>query len=207
MQRIVSVLSAIFAISAGVIVLLGFFIPASPLPQLRSQLIEWAIVIGGMTVLVGIFNLVAVQMERIRTRQKGSGYGAILVVALILTFGLGLLSGPEDAMMRFSVDAIIVPVEATLMALLAVTLIYASVRLLRRRTDLMSVIFLVFALVSLLLIMPTPIGPVPGDQYFLMIIGMFSRGGARGLLLGIALGTVLTGLRVLLGADRPYGGN
>jgi hypothetical protein len=26
-------------------------------------------------------------------------------------------------------------------------------------------------------------------------------------LLGIALGTVLTGLRVLLGVDRPYGDN
>jgi len=26
-------------------------------------------------------------------------------------------------------------------------------------------------------------------------------------LIGIALGTLLTGLRVLFGADRPYGGN
>jgi hypothetical protein len=28
--------------------------------------------------------------------------------------------------------------------------------------------------------------------------------GARGILLGVALGTVATGLRVLLGIDRPY---
>ena len=207
MQRIVSVLSAIFAISAGIIVLLGYFVPVAPFSQLRSQLIEWAIVIGGMAVLVGVFNLVAVQMERIRTKQKGSGYGAILVVALIVTFGLGLISGPDASLMRFSVEAIIVPVEATLMAILAVTLIYASIRLLRHRADVMSVVFLVMALVTLLLMMPTPIGPIPGDQFFLLITGMFSRGGARGLLLGIALGTLLTGLRVLFGVDRPYGGN
>jgi hypothetical protein len=37
-------------------------------------------------------------------------------------------------------------------------------------------------------------------------IGMFSQGGARGLLLGIALGALLTGLRVIFGVDRPYGG-
>lgn len=210
MQRIVSVLSAIFAISAGIIVLLGYFLPIAPFPQLRIQLIEWAVVIGGMAVLVGIFNLVAVQMERIRTKQKGSAYGAVLVVALIFTFGLGLISGPDASLMRFSVDAIIVPVEATLMAILAVTLIYASIRLLRRRADVMSVVFLVMALVTLLLIMPTPIGPIPGEQtnqFFLSVVGMFSRGGARGLLLGIALGTMLTGLRVLFGVDRPYGGN
>jgi len=207
MQRIVSVLSAIFAISAGIIVLLGYFVPVAPLPQLRNLLIDWAIVIAGMAVLVGIFNLVAVQMERIRTKQKGSSYGALLVLSLIVTFGLGLLNGPEDSIMRLSVDAVIVPVEPTLMGALAVTWIYASVRLLRRRVDVMSVIFLVVALVSLFVIMPTPIGPIPYDQVIIQFIGMFSRGGARGLLIGIALGTLLTGLRVLFGADRPYGDN
>jgi hypothetical protein len=207
MQRIVSVLSAIIAISAGILVLLGYIMPGTVFDLLRGQLIEWAIVIGGMAVLVGIFNLVAVQMERIRTRQKGSSYGALLVVALIFTFGYGLISGPADPLMRFSVDAIIVPVEATLMAILAVTLIYASIRLLRRRADVMSILFLVVSLVTLLLMMPTPAGPVPGDQFFLWVVGIFSRGGARGLLLGIALGTMLTGMRILFGADRPYGGN
>jgi hypothetical protein len=131
----------------------------------------------------------------------------LLVLALIATFGLGLVYGPEFPLMKFAVDAVIVPVEATLMAVLAVTLIYASVRLLRRRVDVMSVLFLLVALMTLLLLMPTPIGPFPGDQFFLQVIGMFSRGGARGLLIGIALGTLLTGLRVLFGADRPYGGN
>jgi len=207
MQRTVSVLSAIFAISAGILVLLGYFIPIPPFPQLRSLLIEWAVVIGGMAVLVGIFNLIAVQMERIRGRQKGNGYGVVLVLSLIVTFGLGLLFGPESSLMRISVDAIIVPVEATLMAILAVTLIYASIRLLRRRVDVMSVIFLVVALLFLFLIVPTPIIPSPFDQVILQFVGMFSRGGARGLLIGIALGALLTGLRVLFGADRPYGGN
>lgn len=207
MQRIVSVLSAMFAISAGIFVLLGYFVPVEPLPQLRGLLIDWAVIIGSMAVLVGIFNLVAVQMERIRTRQKGSGYGALLVLALIITFGLGLLFGPDASFMRFAVDAVIVPVEATLMALLAVTLIYASIRLLRRRVDVMSILFLIVALVFLLAIMPTPIGPIPGDQFIIQVLGMFSRGGARGLLIGIALGALLTGLRVLFGADRPYGGN
>jgi len=30
--------------------------------------------------------------------------------------------------------------------------------------------------------------------------------GVRGILLGVALGTVATGFRLLIGADRPYGG-
>jgi len=160
-----------------------------------------------MAVLIGIFNLAVVHMEKIRTRQKGAMYGGLLVLSLVLTFGIGLVFGPENTFMRVAVDAIIVPVEASLMAILAVTLIYASIRLLRRRVDVMSVVFLLVAVIFLLAIMPTPFGPLPGDQIILQITGMFSRGGARGLLIGVALGTLLTGLRVVFGVDRPYGGN
>ena len=206
MQRIVSVLSAIVAISAGIIVLLGYFVPVQPLPQLRSLLIDWAILLAGMAVLVGVFNLVAVQMERVRTRQKGSAYGALLVLALTLTFGFGLIFGPGNPLMKFAVDAVIVPVEATLMSILAVTLIYASIRLLRRRVDVMSVLFLSVALVFLSATLLASLNPALGDR-LVGFINIFSHGGARGLLIGIALGALLTGLRVLFGADRPYGGN
>jgi hypothetical protein len=200
------VVTVALAVAAGLIVLLGYFYP-SQLQPLRVVLIDWAIIIAGMAVLVGIFNLAAVQMEKIRAGQKGSAYGALLVISLIVTFGLGLILGPENPYMRLTMDAIIMPVEASLMAILAVTLIYASIRLLRRRVDVLSVVFLAVAVVFLILMMPTPFGPIPGDRALLDFLGMFSRGGARGLLIGIALGTLLTGLRVLFGVDRPYGGN
>lgn len=200
------VLTAALAIASGLVVLLGYFFPEQ-LDPLRLVLIDWAVIIAGVAVLVGIFNLVAVQMEKIRTGQKGSAYGALLVVALVVTFGFGLLLGPDHPYMRLSMDAIIMPVEASLMAILAVTLVYASIRLLRRRVDALSIVFLVVAVVFLVLVMPTPFGPIPGDRALIDMLGMFSRGGARGLLIGIALGTLLTGLRVLMGVDRPYGGN
>ena len=200
------VLTAALAIAAGFIVLLGYFYP-DQLEAFRVILVDWAIIIAGVAVLVGIFNLVAVQMEKIRIRQKGSTYGALLVLSLVITFGFGLILGPNHPYMQMTVNAVIVPVEASLMAILTVTLIYASIRLLRRRVDVMSVVFLIAAILFLVLMMPTPFGPVPGDRALLDMLGMFSRGGARGLLIGIALGTLLTGIRVLLGVDRPYGGN
>ena len=36
------------------------------------------------------------------------------------------------------------------------------------------------------------------------ILGVMSLGGARGILLGVALGTIVVGLRLLIGIDRPY---
>jgi len=201
------VFTAAIAMASGLIVLLGYFYPLDALTQFRIMLTDWSIIIAAMAVLVGIANLVFVQMDKIRKREKNSIYGVLLVLSLIGTFGLGLVFGPENQFMRLAVDAIIVPVEASLMAILAVTLVYASIRLLRRRADVMTVIFLLVVVIFLIAIMPTPFGPVPGDWIILQFAGMFSRGGARGLLIGIALGTLLTGIRVLFGIDRPYGGN
>ncbi|HAV77553.1 MAG TPA: hypothetical protein DCX53_09405 [Anaerolineae bacterium] len=200
------IITAVLAIASGLIVLLGYFFPTQ-LAGVRVLLIDWAIILGGMAVLVGVANLVFVQMEKIRSRHKNGLYGALLIVSLIITFGLGLLFKPDHQYMHAVVNAIIIPVEASLLAILAVTLVYASMRLLRRRADMMSVIFLISAVLLMLALMPTPFGPFPGDQLITFFLGMFSRGGARGLLIGVALGTLLTGLRVLFGVDRPYGGN
>ncbi|MEP7134950.1 MAG: hypothetical protein ABI904_08460 [Chloroflexota bacterium] len=204
------VFTAAIAMASGLIVLLGYFYPLPALTQLRIMLTDWAIIIAAMAVLVGIANLVFVHMDKIRKREKNSMYGALLVLSLIATFGLGLVFGPENQIVQLAVDAVIVPVEASLMAILAVTLVYASIRLFRRRTDVMTVIFLVVAVSFLFAVMPKPIDPVINDQIsqpILWLASIFSRGGARGLLIGIALGTLLTGIRVLFGIDRPYGGN
>jgi hypothetical protein len=204
------ILATVLAIASGLIVLLGYFLgdEIGVLARLQFILTDWAIVIAGMAVLVGIVNLISVQMEKVRAKQAGGMYGALLVVSLVLTFGLGLVFGPDHSLMRLAVDAVIVPVEASLLAILAVTLVYASIRLMRRRTDMMSVIFLVTVVLFLIAVMPTPFGPIPVlDQIILGVTGMISSGGARGLLIGVALGTLLTGLRVLFGIDRPYGGN
>jgi hypothetical protein len=50
-----------------------------------------------------------------------------------------------------------------------------------------------------------------GDIPILYDIRMFisqrlASAGARGILIGVALGTLTTGLRILFGSDRPYGG-
>jgi hypothetical protein len=200
------VLATVLAIASGLIVLLGYFYPVEPLLGLRLQLTNWALIIAGMAVLVGIVNLVSVQMEKIRTRQKGTAYGGVLVLSLIVTFFFGSAFGPDDVFIRAAVDAVIIPVEASLMGILAVTLVYASIRLFRRRIDIMSVVFLAVAVLSLVVVIPSPLGSAPSD-IIRQFVALVSSGGARGLLIGIALGTLLTGLRVIFGADRPYGGS
>jgi hypothetical protein len=204
------VVTAVLAIAAGLIVLLGYFIPVEMLLDFQLVLIQWATILAAVAVLVGAASLLGVHWQKISAQQKNSAYSILLIFSLIGAFLLGLV-GTNNLIPGLSanlvLDAIIVPAEATLMALLAVTLIYASARLLRRRTDLMSFIFLGVALVILLVSAPLPFGKLPGaDLVEQFITGFFSMAGARGILIGVALGALTTGLRILFGVDRPYGG-
>lgn len=201
------VVTAVVAIAAGLLVLIGYFVPVEPLGQFRLLLVQWATILAAVAILVGIFNLFGVHWQKIRTRQKNAVYSILLVFALFATFVLGVV-GTDNPVLSFVLDTIIVPAEAVLMALLAVTLVYASARLLRRRVDVMSFIFLTFAILTLLLVTPLPFGKIPGADFVRgIIVNFFAIAGARGILIGVALGALTTGLRVLFGIDRPYGGN
>jgi len=202
------IIAAGVAIAFGLLVLLGYFIPVDMLLEIRLALVQWAVIIAAFAVLVGVFNLFGVHWHKIRTRQKGIAYSILLIFSMFATAVLGIAGGTNSSVLNFALDAIIIPAEATLMALLAVTLIYASARLLQRRADVMSFIFLGITVVILLMSAPLPFGKIPGAEIVeWFITQFFAVAGARGILIGVALGALTTGLRVLFAIDRPYGGN
>jgi hypothetical protein len=201
------VITASIAIAVGILVLLGYFFPQAAV--LQVILLDWAIILAGVAALVGIFNLITVHTDKIRRREKDGVYSAILIIGLFATFIFGLVLRPQHALMQSIVlEGIIIPVEASLMGLLAVTLLYAAIRLLRRRADVMSILFIVTAGLLFLGSATLPFGDVPviGTLIRPWVTQIWALGGARGILIGVALGTLTTGLRVLFGVDRPYGG-
>jgi hypothetical protein len=193
------------AIGVGIVILLGYFVPA--LTAVQGVLLGWAIILAGSAAVVGVFNLVLVHASKISNRESGRFYSWVLLVCLLGSFLYGMAMGPADPGVRSLVNSVIVPVEASLMALLAVSLVYASVRLLRRRTSAMSLVFLATAVVMLIASAGLPLRDVGIFNDFLRpwMQHVLAMGGARGLLIGIGLGTLTTGLRVLMGTDRPYG--
>jgi hypothetical protein len=201
------VFTAVIAIATGVLVLLGYFFP--PLEGVQTLLLNWAIILAGVAALVGIFNLISVHTDKIRRAEKGSVYSALLVIGLVATLLFGMILRPQHTAMQVVLNGIILPAEASLMGLLTVSLLYAAIRLLRRRADVMGIVFLLTAVILFLGSATLPFGDVPliGTLIRPWISQIWALGGARGILIGVALGTLTTGLRVLFGIDRPYGGN
>ncbi len=204
------VITVFIAIISGLAVLSGYFLSGlfPVLTEVQTHLLNGAIILTGIAALVGIFNLISVHTDKVRRGEKGSVYSALLVISLVITFFLGIILRPEHDAMQVVMNGIVIPTEAALMGILTISLLYAAIRLLRRRVDMMSIIFLLTAVIILFGSATLPFGEIP-------LLGTFSRwvtqvwalGGVRGILIGVALGSLTTGLRVLFGADRPYGGN
>ncbi len=199
------------AIAVGLVVLAGYFL-RSVLDPTLTILMQWAVVLAGVASIVGIVNLLVVHWKKVRARSSGAFYSLVALLAFVVTFAAGLIMGPGDQRFQLGVTSILVPVEGSLLALLVVTLAFASFWLIRKRSlNLLSASFIVSVLVFLIL----NVGFVtsflssldsPFIRGLLDGINQLPVGGTRGILIGIALGTLATGLRIIVGGDRPYSG-
>lgn len=202
------VLSAVIAITVGVITLLGLFIPAAPLTELRTRFIDWAILLAGAAGLVAIIHLMKVHWRKLFAAEEKDISSAYVLLAFIITFAAGIFLKPNHPGMQKVVTSIQVPIEASLMGLLSISLIVAAIRFFQRRRGLMSLVFAVSAVVFLIIgsgILASA-GDIPVIKQALAALNALPTAGSRGILLGVALGSLTTGLRILLGSDRPYTG-
>ncbi len=199
--------AAAIAIGIGLVILAGYFIPLPLLGAVQSTLLGWAVLIGAFGALVGITNLVLSHWRKLTSKLNRDFYSLFALLGFAVALGAGLWYGPGDPVIQKGVEAFIVPVETSLMAALAVALAYACLRLLRRRQDGMMVMFVISAVVFLLIGGGLLAGiDVPLVRDRVSFMDRLPVAGARGILLGIALGGLTAGLRILMGADRPYSG-
>ncbi|MCS6906630.1 MAG: hypothetical protein RML93_01960 [Anaerolineales bacterium] len=201
--------STLITFLTGTVVLLGYFTDLPPLDGLRLRFLQWAVLLSAVALLVGVLNLARVHWSRF-----GEGISkALMSLAFFLGFFVALLAGGllgiQNTVTRALVDFVIVPIEASLFVVILVVLIYALTRMVRKQLSAFNFAFLATVVLALLGSVPLPATQIPFFQgedspisYALRVLG---TAGVRGLLIGIALGSAVTGLRVLFGLDRPSG--
>jgi len=206
-KKILPIANAIIAVISGLFVLLGYFFP-KVFGGIQSVLIGWAIILAAFALLLGIFNLAMVHWKKIGAEGPSNINSIVLLISLIITMIVVSFSGPTGSWSLWIFNTFQLPVEISLIAVLAVILVYAGARLLSRRPKWYTGLFLVTVLIVLIGSVPLffigEIAPLNALRGWLAQVPAVA--GARGLLLGVALGTVATGLRILMGVDRPYGG-
>jgi hypothetical protein len=205
------------ALLTGGIVLAGYFLRkmVPVLGKVEELVLQWAVFLAAFALLIGVLNLVTVHWHKLQAGNSKSVYSGVLIISLLATIVVTAWNGPTGSWSLWILNHIQIPIEASLVAMLAILLAYTAARMLRYRVNGMTILFIAVIVIILLGTAPlygtskvTALKDVSSlfKQLASWISQTWATGGARGILLGVALGTIAAGLRILLGADHPYGG-
>ena len=183
------------------------------IPALFSAfLLQTVAIVAAFAVFIGVMNLmVSVHLRRLLRFGRGWFYSLITVLSglvVVIVYGLdrtdaweGDLKGEELTPELFNVVQI--SLESALAGLVLFFLVFAAYRLLRNRVSIANVLFvasLLVVLVGWLPLDPDNMEMLTEFRQWLLDIPVTS--GARGLLIGIGLGTLTVGVRLLIAQER-----
>lgn len=201
----------------GVIVLVDFAATIPVVDVFARLLVNWAALLAALALVVGLLSVASTHVMRVVRRQADWGYSMVLLLTVIgvvfagtlyplqgvdgsITFPQSLIEVP----IRQIFNTVYQPLAASFLALLAFFSLSAALRAVQRRTA----DALVITLVALVALVAAGLPQVEALPYFGDAVRWVNEylvlAGARGLLLGSALGALVAGVRVLLGFDQPY---
>jgi hypothetical protein len=191
------------AMAVGIVVLLGQFITNDYLQGITELLVRWGALVAATALLLGLANVIL-----FHGRRLGAGperlMSALVLASATVVFLVVLPSAGSSAASLWVLNYIYRPLEASFLALLVFFIGTAIYRALRVRTWEMG-LFALSAFVVLVGSAPfmsvlSPYIPAARDW----VVNVPALAGVRGIVLGVSLGVLATGLRLLTGIDRPY---
>lgn len=201
MRRLAAALATAIAVGFGLLTVWGLVAGGGVVSNITNVLLQLTVIAVAVTILLGILNLFSVHLRRITRRQSGWLYSIALVGSAAVVLALWLLGARDTNAMLL--DTVEVSVESALAGLVVFALVFGAYRIMRRRVTWGGLLFTVVLLIILIGALPLPqVAVLTEARNWLLAVPVSA--GARGILLGIALATVVTAVRVLIGQDRSY---
>lgn len=209
-----TLIPTIVAGTTGLIVFIDSISDGGAIAPLAFGLVNWAAILIAISLLVGVLSVTGSHIRRIVNRQPDWVYSIVLLLSMLIVIVIGIVRIPpsggtflqpnlaEEPIRRFF-HAVYEPLTSSLLALLAFFSLSTVIRALQRRSA--EVIVIVGVAVGILIMQLPPVAEQPYVTEAVQWLSSYvALAGARGLLIGVALGTLVTSMRVLLGFDQPY---
>ncbi len=204
----------VITFAVGLFMIGEFFIPHWAYREVTAELLIWGLILAAAAYLLGLLNLVQINLPKVLRREPEWGYKAVMLVALAATLVIGFVNGEarydEGTAYKWVYDYVMTPLNATMFSLLAFYIASAAFRAFRAR-NLEAALLLGAAVIVM-------IGRVPAGEN-LPLIGEYmpkivnwimdvpNTAARRAIFIGSALGAVATALRVILGLERSHLGS
>lgn len=202
MSRLLTILATSLVMVIGLLTLIGLLSGGlGNFGAITNLFLQLTVITLALTVVIGVINLFRVHSGRILRRERGWIYSFPLLISATLVIVLWIAG--EDSANRVVLENIQIAIESALASLLVFALVYGAFRMLRDRVTWSAVLFTMVLLIILVGALPLAnAGFFVQVRTWLMAVPVSA--GARGILLGIALATLVTGIRVLIGQDQSY---
>jgi hypothetical protein len=185
----------------GITMMVQFFVPHPVSVGLYDLTTKWVRIVAAFALVLGTGSLVMYHVDKLRRRKPGWYYSIVTLAAAVTTAVVGLGWGvkPGRPLQDIIFTSLLVPLNASMFAILAFYMASAAYRAFRARTQ-EAALLLVAAFVVMLGMVP--IGAKVPFFWFLvvlaialLVVGLATR--SRGLLIGT--GTLVVGLLVWMG--------
>lgn len=194
---------AALVVIVGLVLLADFLVVNPTLGTLAGGLVEVVVVLFATAAVVGLVALAARHGRALAVPGADRVGSALVLVgmAVVLVPGLATPDGAADPLVRWIVAALIVPLGASLLALVAIFVVPAARRGMRLRPRETTVLLLA-AIVTLILLLPlgggvgASLGAAADWALAVPIRAVFA-----GLLIGAALAAAVAAGRILFGLD------
>jgi hypothetical protein len=192
----------------GMIMLGEAFIPHWRYRVISENMFEWGLILAAAAFLLGLINLVQVNLPKVLRRETDWGYKAVMLVALVATLIVGFAGGADrlnnGEAYKWVFDFVFIPLNATMFALLAFYIASAAFRAFRAR-NIEATVLLVAAIV--VMIGRVPIGEALSERLPTLVNWLMevpNTAARRAIFVGAALGAIATGIRIILGIERSH---
>jgi hypothetical protein len=203
-------LALVFGFS--LVMIIQYFIPNDFSLAVNEFLLKWIYIIGIFAMALGIWSLIRVSVAKIKTRRPDWPYSIVTLVSLFLMIFFGFdyfrhfftTEGLKNQMFRDFFDYILIPIQASMFALLAFFIASASYRAFRARS-IIATLLLISALIVMLRFNPY-LGPIGAymEKTASWLLNVPNLAAKRAIIIGIGLGSVATAMKVMLGIERAY---
>ena len=189
----------------GVAMIVQFYIPHPTSLEFASMIYKWIIVLMAFALVLAIGNLIRHHGNKILHRKEDWRYSIVTLAGMVAmaVVGLGWGIGAESLYQKLFLN-VMAPLGGTMFALLAYYMASAAYRAFRARS-LEATLLLASAFIVM-------IGFMPFGQYLHPRFPAFAEGimtvpnmaSQRGILLGVAFGSIATALKIILGIERSW---
>ena len=190
---------------SGATMIAVYFIPHHTAQTVNSELLLWATIVYAFALILGSVSLWSTHAKKIRRRAEGWPYSLVTLTTLVVMTALGVWKGAgEGSPVSRIYNMVNSPLASTMFALLAFFIASAAFRAFRAR-NVEATLLLITAI--LMMIGRVSIGEFiwkgfPGFTEWLLDVPNLAA--KRAIAIGVGLGAVSTGLKIILGIERGY---